>query len=58
MRIAVHGTGYPGLGTGACIAQAGNHVVGVEVDDATVESTSSPSAHPRTRTARPICATS
>lgn len=32
MRITVHGTGYVGLVTGACIAQAGNHVVCVDVD--------------------------
>lgn len=32
MRVTVHGTGYVGLVTGACIAQAGNHVVCVDVD--------------------------
>lgn len=33
MRITVHGTGYVGLVTGACIAQAGNHVLCVDIDD-------------------------
>jgi UDPglucose 6-dehydrogenase len=37
MRITVHGTGYVGLVTGACIAQAGNHVVCVDIDQAKVE---------------------
>ncbi len=36
MRITVHGTGYVGLVTGACIAQAGNHVVCVDIDQAKV----------------------
>lgn len=36
MRITVHGTGYVGLVTGACIAQAGNQVVCVDVDRAKV----------------------
>jgi UDPglucose 6-dehydrogenase len=36
MRITVHGTGYVGLVTGACVAQAGNHVVCVDIDEAKV----------------------
>ncbi len=36
MRITVHGTGYVGLVTGACIAQAGNQVVCVDIDQAKV----------------------
>ena len=36
MKIAVHGTGYVGLVTGACIAQAGNHVLCVDIDQAKV----------------------
>ncbi|MDH5255781.1 MAG: UDP-glucose/GDP-mannose dehydrogenase family protein, partial [Gammaproteobacteria bacterium] len=36
MRITVHGTGYVGLVTGACIAQAGNHVVCLDIDQAKV----------------------
>jgi UDPglucose 6-dehydrogenase len=40
MRITVHGTGYVGLVTGACIAQAGNHVVCVDIDQAKVDALS------------------
>lgn len=32
MRIAVIGTGYVGLVTGVCLADAGNHVVCVDID--------------------------
>ena len=32
MRITVFGSGYVGLVTGACLADAGNHVVCVDVD--------------------------
>ena len=32
MKLTVHGTGYVGLVTGACIADAGNHVMCVDVD--------------------------
>src|SRR3979490_3536552 len=33
MRITVCGSGYVGLVTGACLADAGNHVVCVDVDE-------------------------
>jgi UDPglucose 6-dehydrogenase len=33
MQIAVIGTGYVGLVTGACLAEAGNHVVCTDVDE-------------------------
>ena len=33
MNITVHGTGYVGLVTGACMADAGNHVICVDVDE-------------------------
>jgi UDPglucose 6-dehydrogenase len=36
MRIAVAGTGYVGLVTGTCLADVGNDVVCVDVDDARV----------------------
>jgi UDPglucose 6-dehydrogenase len=36
MKITVHGTGYVGLVTGACIAQAGNQVLCVDIDAAKV----------------------
>ena len=32
MRVAIFGTGYVGLVTGACLAEAGNHVICVDVD--------------------------
>ena len=34
MRITIFGSGYVGLVTGACLADAGNHVVCVDVDGA------------------------
>jgi UDPglucose 6-dehydrogenase len=36
MKVTVHGTGYVGLVTGACIADAGNQVVCVDIDAAKV----------------------
>jgi UDPglucose 6-dehydrogenase len=33
MRITIFGSGYVGLVTGACLADAGNHVLCVDVDD-------------------------
>jgi UDPglucose 6-dehydrogenase len=32
MKITVFGSGYVGLVTGACLAEAGNHVVSVDID--------------------------
>jgi len=32
MRVTIFGSGYVGLVTGACLAEAGNHVVGVDID--------------------------
>ena len=37
MRITIFGSGYVGLVTGACFADAGNHVVCVDVDAAKTE---------------------
>ena len=37
MRIAIFGTGYVGLVTGACLAEMGNHVLCIDVDAAKVE---------------------
>lgn len=36
MRVTVVGTGYVGLVTGACLADTGNHVVGLDIDAAKV----------------------
>jgi len=37
MRVTIFGSGYVGLVTGACLAEAGNHVVCVDVDDKKIE---------------------
>jgi UDPglucose 6-dehydrogenase len=37
MRVTIFGSGYVGLVTGACLADAGNHVVCVDIDTAKVE---------------------
>jgi UDPglucose 6-dehydrogenase len=37
MRVTIFGSGYVGLVTGACLADAGNHVVCVDVDEERVE---------------------
>lgn len=37
MRITVFGSGYVGLVTGACFANAGNHVVCVDIDQSKVD---------------------
>src|SRR5215216_1605835 len=37
MRVTVFGSGYVGLVTGACLAEAGNHVVCVDVDAKKIE---------------------
>lgn len=38
MKITIFGSGYVGLVTGACLADAGNHVVCVDVDVAKIAS--------------------
>ncbi|MCA9859575.1 MAG: UDP-glucose/GDP-mannose dehydrogenase family protein, partial [Thermomicrobiales bacterium] len=37
MEITIFGTGYVGLVTGTCFAEAGNHVVGVDIDPSRIE---------------------
>jgi UDPglucose 6-dehydrogenase len=37
MKVTIFGSGYVGLVSGACLAEAGNHVVCVDVDDIKVE---------------------
>jgi len=36
MKVAIFGTGYVGLVTGACLAEMGNHVVCVDIDESKV----------------------
>ncbi|MCL4777680.1 MAG: UDP-glucose/GDP-mannose dehydrogenase family protein [Gammaproteobacteria bacterium] len=36
MRVTVHGTGYVGLVTGTCLAEVGNHVTCVDIDESKV----------------------
>jgi UDPglucose 6-dehydrogenase len=36
MKVTVIGTGYVGLVTGACLADSGNHVVGMDIDAAKI----------------------
>jgi UDPglucose 6-dehydrogenase len=36
MKLTIHGTGYVGLVTGACMAEVGNDVVCVDVDEAKI----------------------
>ncbi len=37
MQICIVGSGYVGLVTGACLADSGNHVIGVDIDAKKVE---------------------
>jgi UDPglucose 6-dehydrogenase len=37
MKVTIYGSGYVGLVSGACLAEAGNHVVCVDIDAARVE---------------------
>ena len=37
MRVTIFGSGYVGLVTGACLADAGNHVLCVDIDEAKIE---------------------
>ena len=37
MKIAVVGTGYVGLVTGTCLADSGNHVTCVDIDEDKIE---------------------
>jgi UDPglucose 6-dehydrogenase len=37
MRVTIFGSGYVGLVTGACLAETGNHVVCVDIDEKKIE---------------------
>ncbi len=37
MRITIHGSGYVGLVTGACMAETGNHVVCYDIDEKKID---------------------
>jgi len=54
MHITIFGSGYVGLVTGACMAEMGNHVVCVDIDE---DKILSQLVHRRTKTALLICST-
>jgi len=37
MKVTIFGSGYVGLVSGACLADAGNHVICVDIDAARIE---------------------
>ncbi|MGZ8145000.1 MAG: UDP-glucose 6-dehydrogenase, partial [Methylosarcina sp.] len=37
MKITVYGSGYVGLVTGTCLAEVGNNVVCMDIDEAKIE---------------------
>ena len=37
MKVTIFGSGYVGLVSGACLADAGNHVLCVDIDPARIE---------------------
>ena len=37
MKVTIFGSGYVGLVSGACLAEAGNHVVCVDIDEPRIE---------------------
>jgi UDPglucose 6-dehydrogenase len=37
MKLTIHGSGYVGLVTGACLAEVGNHVLCLDVDEAKIK---------------------
>src|SRR5210317_1882647 len=37
MKVTIFGTGYVGLVTGACLADVGNHVLCVDIDEAKIQ---------------------
>ena len=37
MRLTIFGSGYVGLVTGACMAEVGNHVVCVDIDQTKID---------------------
>src|SRR5690606_13810487 len=37
MKISIYGTGYVGLVTGACLAEVGNDVLCMDIDDAKIQ---------------------
>ena len=50
MKIAVVGTGYVGLVTGTCLAETGNNVICVDINEEKVQKNESrPGAYLRTR---------
>jgi len=37
MKVTIFGSGYVGLVSGACLADAGNHVLCVDIDPARID---------------------
>ena len=45
MKVTVVGTGYVGLVTGACLAEMGNHVVCLDVDESKIRTLTMPASN-------------